>query len=177
LAVAILAWGQITRPAPYVTGMREAADMVARLAPRDSNVAFWGRWDGSFIFDMRAYESRPDLGVLRLDKLLLSDVVVSFDLGVKDNGLDAEQILDAMRAYHVQYVVFQTRFREDIPSVGVMAGLLRSDKFAPVGNVKITANYPFSNLTDLSIYRFTEAVEPGRVLPPVTIKMLGKSLR
>jgi hypothetical protein len=176
-AAAILVVGQIIKPAPFVAGMREAADLAARLAPRDSNVALWCRWDGSFIFDMRAYEGRPDLGVLRLDKLLLRDVVVSFDLGVKDNGLTAEQILDALRAYHVQYVVFQTHFREDIPSIGLMAALLRSDKFTPVGTVPIESNYPFPSPTDLTVYRFQETPPPGRVLPPVEIKMLGKSLR
>jgi 4-amino-4-deoxy-L-arabinose transferase-like glycosyltransferase len=177
LALAILVAGQIIRPAPYVTGMREAADTVAKLAPKDSNVGFWGRWDGSFIFDMRAYEGRPDLGVLRLDKLLLSDVVVSFDLGVKDKGLSPEEILDALRTYHVQYVVFQTQFREDIPSVAAMGRLLHSDRFEPVGNVKIAANDKFSYLTDLTLYRFREELPPGRVLPPVEIKLLGKSLR
>jgi 4-amino-4-deoxy-L-arabinose transferase-like glycosyltransferase len=177
LASAILVAGQVIKPPPYVTGMREAADMAAGLAPADSNVAFWGRWDGSFIFDMRAYEHRPDLGVLRLDKLLLSDVVVSFDLGVKDKGLDADQIKAALRAYHVQYVVFQNGFREDLPSVGAMAALLRTDSFAPVGHMAITANYPFSYLTDLAVYRFQEPVAPGRVLPPIEIKMLGKQIQ
>ena len=177
VAGAILVAGQIIKPAPYVAGMREAADLAARLAPADSNIALWCRWDGSFIFDMRAYEGRPDLGVLRLDKLLLREVVVSFDLGVKDNGLTAEQILDALRAYHVQYIVFQTHFREDIPSIGLMAALLRSDKFAPVGTVPIASNYPFPSPTDLTVYRFEETPPPGRVLPPVEIKLLGKSLR
>jgi 4-amino-4-deoxy-L-arabinose transferase-like glycosyltransferase len=176
LAISVLVAGQIIRPAPYVTGMREAADLAAKLAPRDSNVAFWGRWDGSFIFDMRAYEARPDLGVLRLDKLLLSDVAVKLELGVKDNDMTADQILDAFRAYHVQYVVFQTGFHDDISSVGLMATLLQSDKFAPVESIRIAANYPFSYLTELRVYRFEESVQGGRVLPPVEIKMIGKSL-
>lgn len=176
IAAAIAVTSQLYKPAPYVTGMREAADAVAKAAAQDSNVAFWGRWDGSFIFDLRAYGGRPDLGVLRLDKLLLSDVVVSFDLGMKDNGLEPDQIIEALRALHIQYVVYQTGFRTDIDSVRTLGALLETDRFDRVSDIKMTANYPFSYVTDLVIYRFREPPAPGRVLPPVEIKLLGKSL-
>ncbi len=176
LAATLLVFSHSKRPAPYVTGMREAADFIAKAAPQDSNVAFWGRWDGSFIFDMRAYADRPDLGVLRMDKLLLTDVVVSFDLGMKDKRLTQDQIIKAFRDYHVQYVVFQNGFRDDIDSVKTLDSLLRSDLFEPVSDIKMTANYRFSYITDLAIYRFRETPAPGRVLPPVEIKLLGKSL-
>jgi len=166
----------VTKPAPYVAGMREAADVVSQAATQDSNVAFWGRWDGSFIFDMRAYADRPDLGVLRLDKLLLTDVVVSLELGMKDKALSADQILQAFRDYHVQYVVFQTGFHDDIASVSILGQLLQTDQFAPVSTVKLTSNYDFSYVTELKIYRFLEPPKPGRVLPPIEIKLLGKSI-
>jgi hypothetical protein len=176
LAAGTLVWSQVEKPAPYVTGMREAADAVAKAAAQDSNVAFWGKWDGSFIFDLRAYGGRPDLGVLRLDKLLLSDVVVSFNLGMKDKGLTADQIVEAFRAYHIQYVVFHAGFRTDIDSVKTMQALLDTDRFERMSDVEMRADYPFQYITDLVIYRFREPPAPGRVLPPVEVKLLGKSL-
>jgi 4-amino-4-deoxy-L-arabinose transferase-like glycosyltransferase len=176
LAGAVLVAGQITKPAPFVRGMREAADLVGAQASGACNIGFWGRWDGAFIFDMRAYERRPDLGVMRLDKLLVSDLVVSFELGAKDNGLDADRILDALRQYHVQYVVFQSDFHDELPSVHALAALLDSDKFEALGSVPITANYHFSSLTRLTLYRLREQLPPGRVPPPMQIKMIGKSL-
>ena len=176
VAGAILLTGQITRPAPYVRGMREVADMTGGQASRDCNIGFWGRWDGSFIFDLRAYEDRPDLGVVRLDKLLVGDLVISFELGAKDNGLNRNEILDALRRYHVQYVVFQSGFHDDLPSVQVLTALLDSDMFEAIGSIPITANYRFSSLTRLTLYRLREQLPPGRVAPPMQIKMIGKSL-
>src|SRR5262249_9199205 len=70
VAIGVFGWSLIMRPAPYVTGLRESAEIVARLAPPDTNVAFWGHLDGTFIYAMRSYSGRPDLGVLRLDKIM-----------------------------------------------------------------------------------------------------------
>ena len=81
LACGVFAFTVATRPPPYVTGMRQAAMDVARLAPPETNIAFWGRLDGTFIYAMRAYTGRNDLGVVRLDKLLFRDVAIAFDQG------------------------------------------------------------------------------------------------
>jgi hypothetical protein len=63
--------------------MREAAEAVAQLAPPETNVAFWGSHDGTFVYAMRAYSGRRDLGVVRLDKVLLSDVAVYVEHGLR----------------------------------------------------------------------------------------------
>ncbi len=92
LAAVVLTFSIVTRPAPYVTGMRQASDAVGRLAPPESNVAVWARFDGTFIYAMRATSGRPDLGVVRLDKLLFRDVAVAFERGFTENAFTPDQI-------------------------------------------------------------------------------------
>ena len=176
LAAVVLAFSWQTAQPTYVTGMRQAATDVAKLAPHDSNVGFWGRLDGTFIFAMRAYADRPDLGVVRLDKLLFSDVAVSMERGYTDNQLTPEKLIEQVRALHMQYVVAQTVYENDSASVRALHTALESDKFEEVGRIPMTSNGRFSYLDELVIYRFREALPPGRVAPAMQIKLIGKSI-
>ena len=175
LACSVFALTVATRPAPYVTGMRQAAQDVARLAPPETNVAVWGRFDGTFIYAMRAYTGRNDLGVIRLDKLLLSDVAVSFKWGFTQRNLSAEQIVEKLQALHVQYVVTQPQYLDDIDVIRRLNDALLSNKFREVERIPMTANYPFSYINELIIYRAVADVPKGRVAPPIEVKLIHKS--
>lgn len=174
LALGVLIFSIATRPAPYVTGMRQAAEDVARLAPQETNIAFWGRFDGTFIYAMRAYTDRQDLGVIRLDKLLLGGVVVSLERGFTQRDLDAQQIAKLLQSMHVQYVVMQTHYRDDIGVIHRLGESLQSDKFIEVERIPMTADYPFSFLTELVIYRAVASVPKGRITPPINIDIINK---
>ncbi len=175
LACGVFAFTVATRPPPYVTGMRQAAMDVARLAPPETNIAFWGRLDGTFIYAMRAYTGRNDLGVVRLDKLLFRDVAIAFDQGFTQQNLSVAQIIETLHNLHVQYVVMQTHYSDDIDVIRRLEEALRSDKFEEVERVPMTANYPFSYITDLIVYRAVAEVKRGRVAPPLEIKIIKKS--
>ena len=165
-----------TETVPAVAGMREAAEAVAQLAPPDTNVAFWGSRDGTFVYAMRAYSGRRDLGVVRLDKILLSDVAVYVEHGFKENIISPDEMTDTLRNLHVQYVVFQTRYYDDLASVKTLEEMLGSDKFSEVERIPMTANYGKGYMADLVIYRMKAEVPRGRVAPSMQLKVLGRSL-
>lgn len=160
-------------PIPFVSGVREAAQTVARLAPRDTNVAVWCRLDGTFIFNLRAAGTRGDMGVVRMDKLLFSDVAVQFEWGFRQRQLDASQFYGLLRDLHVQYVVFQSGYRDDVGVVHQLDQLLRGPKFREVATIPMHANYRFSPITVMHVYRLVEDVPHGRVSPRMQIKLLG----
>jgi hypothetical protein len=175
-AGAILAGTLAEGTVPVVAGMRQAAEVVAQSAPPDTNVAFWGSRDGTFIYAMRAYSGRRDLGVVRLDKVLLSDVAVYLEHGFKENVIKPDELTDTLRNLHVQYVVFQTHYHDDLASVKTLEEALNPDKFSEVERIPMTANYGKSYIADLVIYRLKAEVPRGRVAPAMQIKLLGRSL-
>ena len=172
----ILASTLTTGTVPAVAGMREAAEAVAQLAPPETNVAFWGSRDGTFVYAMRAYSGRRDLGVVRLDKILLSDVAVYVEHGFKENVISPDELAVTLRNLHVQYVVFQTRYHDDLAAVKALEEALGSDKFSEVERIPMTANYGKGYMADLVIYRMKEEVPSGRVAPAMQIMLLGRSL-
>jgi len=172
----ILASTLTTGTVPAVAGMREAAEAVAQLAPPETNVAFWGSRDGTFVYAMRAYSGRRDLGVVRLDKILLSDVAVYVEHGFKENVISPDELAVTLRNLHAQYVVFQTRYHDDLAAVKALQEALGSDKFSQVERIPMTANYGKGYMADLVIYRMKEEVPRGRVAPAMQIMLLGRSL-
>ena len=176
LASGILVQTLTTCTVPYVTGMREAAQAVARLAPPETNVGFWGARDGTFVYGMRAYSGRPDLGVVRIDKLLFRDLAVYFEHGFAENVMQPEQITDMLAKLHVQYVVMQTGFHDEIGAVKNLEAALASDRFTEVERIPMYANYRNAVVAELIIYRLNEEVARGRVAPSMEINLLGRSL-
>jgi 4-amino-4-deoxy-L-arabinose transferase-like glycosyltransferase len=176
LACGVFAVTVATRPAPYITGMREAAEDVARLAPPESDVAFWGRADGAFIFALRAYTDRRDLDVVRLDKILFRGLAVSFARGFTETDLTPEQLTATLQKLHAQYVVVQSRYRDDLAPVKTLEAALHSNKFTEVTRIPMSANYPFADLTEMVIYRLVADVPKGRVAPPMEIKLIDRSI-
>ena len=172
----ILAATLATGTVPTVAGMRQAAEVVAQVAPPETNVAFWGSRDGTFVYAMRAYSGRKDLGVVRLDKLLLGDVAVYLEHGFKENLLSADELADIFRNLHVQYIVFQTRYHDGLASVKALEETLGSDKFLEVNRIPMTANYGKGYMADLVVYRLRADVPRGRIAPSMQIKLLGRSL-
>jgi hypothetical protein len=176
LAIGVFATSLITRPIPYMTGLRQSAEIVARLSPPDTNVAFWGHLDGTFIYAMRAYSGRPDLGVVRLDKIMFHDVAVYFEAGLQENDLTPAHIADQIANLHAQYVVVQTGYLANHHVVEALQAAVHSEKFHEVQRIPMSSNYSFSDVSELVIYRLVADVPRGRVAPPMQIKLLDKTL-
>jgi Dolichyl-phosphate-mannose-protein mannosyltransferase len=176
VAIGVFSSSLIMRPAPYVRGLRESAEIVARLAPPDTNVAFWGHLDGTFIYAMRSYSGRPDLGVLRVDKILFRDVAVYFEAGLKENDLTPARITDEISNFHAQYVVVQTGYMSYYPAVQALEAAVHSDKFIEIQRIAMSSNYSFTDISELVIYRLVADVPHNRVSPPLQIMLLGKTL-
>lgn len=160
LAVVCLATAAHTllqRPVHYVEGYREAADIVAGVAPPNGTVMFSGYRDGAFVFNMRTREDRRDLSTLRADKLLLR-VAVRRELGVEQKDHSEEEIARMIAAAGVSHVVAQEDFWTDLEVMRRLQRVLKSDRFTEVGRIETRANYPVSDRV-LVIYRSN--TEPG----------------
>lgn len=141
----------LKRPVHYVDGYREAANIVADVAPPDSAVLFSGYRDGAFVFNMRVREDRHDLTTVRADKLLLR-VAVRRELGVAQKDYSEEEIAGLIDAAGVHYVVAQLDFWTDLEVMRRLQRVLGSDHFSEVGRIQTRANYPVSDKV-LVIYR------------------------
>ena len=110
IAGGVLAHTLATSTIPLLTGTRQAAQMVAQSAPPEVNVAYWGDNDGNFIYAMRAYTGRRDLGVVRIDKLMFRNRKIYFGQGSTEIDMQPAQIVDMLAKLHVQYVVAEADF-------------------------------------------------------------------
>ncbi len=138
---------------------------------------------------MRAYAERPDLGVVRLNKVLVH-YTVGLGLGFVPQDLTAEQIKQKLRRLRVEYVVVQEGYAARIPVIPSLYTVLRTDAFQEVARISMTANYPTSYLvarwddgffprgylSDFVIYRATWDVPAGRVVPAMRLGVIGRSL-
>ena len=147
-----VAWSVYAHPVPYVRGYDKVARFVMDHSPKDSTVLFVGYRDGTFIFNMRAGD-RPDVGVARADKWLLQ-VAVERERGVHDKGISPEQIEAMIQRYAVRYVVAQSGFWLDLPSMRALDGLLHDQaRFKPVFQIAPDANVPITD-QELVVYEY-----------------------
>jgi hypothetical protein len=157
LAAVTLAGTLLWHPVPAVSGYQEAAELIAAKAPRNSAILFMGQRDGSFTFNVRARSHRPDISVIRADKLLLR-VTQRRELGIVDRGIPADQIATMLNEYGITYAVSEPGFWDDLKSVNELDSVLKG-RFAKVAEIKVQANIDhkdrqlnvYRNLTDVSV--------------------------
>ena len=137
-------------PAPYVDGYGQAADYVAARAPRGSVVLFSGYRDGSFVFDIRRQVRRPDLWVLRADKLLLR-VPQRRELGLEELNVSEDETFAIMNRYGVSYVVNQANFWDDLKNMQQLQRVLHSSQFRKVATIPVVSNVNHED-RELEIY-------------------------
>jgi hypothetical protein len=169
VGVGSLLWSLYANPIPYVGGYVEAARFVMEHAPENSMVLFSGYRDGNFIFNMRAGD-RPDLGVVRADKLLLQ-FAIERERGVRDRGITGVQIEEMIRRYAVRYVVAQTDFWRDLPSMRALDELLHDNtRFRPVSRIALQANFPNPD-HELVIYEYMAEIASKPA--PLNMEIMG----
>jgi 4-amino-4-deoxy-L-arabinose transferase-like glycosyltransferase len=161
-------------PVPAVEGYREAADWIAKNAPKNAVILFSGKRDGSFIFNMRTHGERRDLYIVRADKLLL-EVAVRRELGVGQKQYSTQQIGEMLDRYGVQYVVAQTDFWTDLEVMANLQNLLQSDHFEAVTTIPVTANVPTED-KELRIYRNTHPIDAKRPEIELDLPIIGRSV-
>ena len=169
LAAVTLVTSTWFHPVQYVRGYEEAARYVLKRAPAHSNVLFYGHRDGNFIFSIRA-GARRDVGVLRADKLLLR-VAIERARGVEDRGIGQAAIEGMLRRYRVRYMVAQTGFWTDLPSIRALQTLLgRRDRFLPVARIVPEANFPNED-KEVVIYEYLDPIADRAA--PLSLEMVG----
>jgi hypothetical protein len=111
---ASLAFTLATQPVPYIDGLRATAEQAVRMTPADGTIMFVGHRSAAFIFDVRALGNRPNLAVLRPEKLLLS-FQQGREFGVAAKELPANAIEDMIFRYRVTTATVQQHFWDDLP--------------------------------------------------------------
>ncbi len=168
LALGTTAWGLFLEPAPTVVGHADAARVVTQLARPEENILFSGYRDGSFIFAMRALGATQH--TVRADKLLLR-MFIARERGVEDRGLDRAAILALVRKYGIRYVVAESDFWTDLPSMAVLDSMLRDRTlFAEIARVPISANVA-GVAKEIGIVKYLGAVDDPPA--PLTVEMVG----
>jgi len=157
LGTGVYTW--LAAPVPFYDGYREAAEWIAREAPKDATIAFSGKRDGSFVFNMRSIETRHDITTLRVDKLLL-DAAVRRELGVQQKMLSEQEIGDLLDRDGVSYVVAQDDFWTDLQVMARFQSVLRSPHFSGVAHIPVVTNVPSEDKV-LRIYRNLGNVATG----------------
>lgn len=164
----------MTRPVLFVDGYREVVDFVSERAPEHSNVLFSGYRDGSFIFGMRAHSDRPDVGIVRSDKLLLR-ISVRRELGVEQKQHSAEEIRDLIGRLGIHYVVAQPDFWTDLEAMQRLQDVLHSEAFEEIGRFDMQANYNAQE-KQLVVYRNKGEVAQGPVDITNELPIIGRTI-
>jgi hypothetical protein len=151
-------------PTPYLDGYGKAADYVAAHAPRGSVILFSGYRDGAFTFDVRRRVDRPDLSVLRADKLLLR-VPQRRELGVEELKVSEAELLDMMDRFGVSYIVNQPNFWDDLKNMQEMQHVLHSPQFRKVADIPVLSNVNDHLDRELEIYENLARVRVSRKEP------------
>ena len=168
-AAGVVAWSVMAYPVHWVSGYSEAADVVFKQAPRNSVVLFSGYRDGSFIFNIRAGE-RPDLSVARADKFLVR-VSIMREHGIQDRNLNAGRIEELIKRHAIRYVVAETGFWDDLPSMGALNSLLGdTNRFRAVRRIETRADYPNPD-RELVIYEYLGEVDATPL--PLSAELVG----
>lgn len=176
-AAVVLATAAVTvfwRPVFYVTGYAEAADYIARVAPKDSVVLFSGYRDGAFVFNMRTHGERRDLSTLRADKLLLK-VAVRRELGVEQKDYETQQIADMISRNGVHYVVMQPGFWTDLAVMKRFEDVMASAQFEPVKRIPTLSNFP-AHEHELIIYRNKGDVANGPIKLELDLPIIQRKI-
>ncbi|MEM8987206.1 MAG: glycosyltransferase family 39 protein [Pseudomonadota bacterium] len=150
-----------TRPVHFVDGYKDVVAYVSEIAPRNSNILFSGFRDGAFIFNMRAHSDRPDLSIVRADKLLLR-IAIRPGLGVEQKDYARDEIQQMIGDLAVHYVVAQPDFWTHLEQMDRLQTVLRSDAFEEVARFRTPANYNAQE-KELILYKNLGEVAEGPV--------------
>jgi Dolichyl-phosphate-mannose-protein mannosyltransferase len=172
-AAGTFAYTLATKPVPYISGYRTAAQYVCSLASPDSVVMFSGIRDGSFIFNVKSMPECKNLTVIRSDKLLLK-VAIHRDLfGVQEFGVTEARFKEMLGHYGVHYIVIEPDFWPDLKSMQMLLALFHQDQFKLLTKIPVISNREHIQ-TVLEIYENTGPIlQGGKNLLKVELPVSG----
>jgi hypothetical protein len=174
--VAVLAYTLAFKPVFSFKGMHESAMAAAKAAPPDSNVLFSGKYDGAFVFAMRADTGRRDLSVIRADKVLVR-VRVERAHGITEARMTDEEILQKVRELGLKTIVHHEGFWTDVPIIARFEALLKSPAFTEIARIPIVTNFRTDDATRLIVYRPNFPVADGRPKVPMELGHTGDVIK
>jgi hypothetical protein len=126
LLAAWLVWQAIAvAQVPVVSGFKQAALLAQQVTPKNANVMIAAHRDGNFIYDMRTFDSRRDIGIRRADKMLV-EITIMRQLGVKDKHFDQASLKQLLKKEDIATIVMQEGYLSDQPSMQQLQALLDS---------------------------------------------------
>ena len=159
-------------PTPITQGFAEGARLVAQAAPADSSVLLLAHRSSNFIFDLRAYENRPDLRVVRAEKLL-THYRVNRDFGITDSGLDRTAIVQLLDENNVATLAIERDFWRDLPSVGRLHDVLTQEPFERIASVPLITLHRDEKAGVMDIYRRRDYTPRRRPDVTVDVPLIG----
>jgi Dolichyl-phosphate-mannose-protein mannosyltransferase len=172
LGLGVFGTSLVWRPAPHVDGYREVANYVALHAPANAVVIFHGVRDGNFIYNMRTHTERPDITILRSDKLLLQVVAGERIRGVRETDLSNAESEAMLREFGVNLVVIQPGFWADLEPMARFERAVSTAAFTREAEFAITGSAPHSDRR-VEIRRPTYSVAPTRRAVTIQMPMVG----
>ncbi len=129
LGIAVASRG-IALHAPRVNGYGEIATYIAEHAPPHAVVLYDGYRDANLVFDLMTRARRPDIGVVRADKLLLSVRFGERDKrGVSQAALQADDIARLIGRVQPDYIVVQPGFWTDLRVMALFEAAIKPPSF------------------------------------------------
>jgi hypothetical protein len=140
-----------TTPTPVVFGFGEAAATVAHVAPPNSSVLLLVHRSANFIFNLATYQERPDLRVVRAEKLF-THYRGNREFGIRDYGFDWPTILKLLDQNNVGTLVIQRGFWHDLPTIGRLLEEIGKEPFERIVSIPLTVKYRDEQPAVLDIY-------------------------
>jgi hypothetical protein len=75
--------------------------------------------------------------------------------------MEPRQITDMLAELHVQYIVMQTGYHDDVAAVKTLEAALGFDKFTEVARIPMYANYRNAVVAEPIVYRLNEDAPRG----------------
>jgi hypothetical protein len=131
----------IAAHAPRVDGYAEIATYIAAHAPPNAVVLYDGYRDANLVFDLMTIAHRPDIAVVRADKLLLS---VRFgeraSRGVSEAAFQADDIARLIRRVQPDYIVLQPDFWSDLRVMALFVAAIKPPSYRQMHHFALTGD-------------------------------------
>jgi hypothetical protein len=125
---------------PRVEGYHQVADWIAAHAPPSAVVLFNGYRDANLVFDLAVEDHRPDITVLRADKLLLSVPSGERERGLSERNLTQAQIAVLVARVAPDMVVLQPNFWNDLPDIARFEQVIDGGAFKPAAHFPLSGD-------------------------------------
>ena len=138
--VAALLYTLVFCPVPRVSGYKDIAEFLARSVPQNGVVLYSGYRDANLIFDLSTFRDRPDIAVVRIDKLLLSVPFGERRRGIKQKDFDQAAIAQLLRNLGASYFVIQPEFWSDLAVMARFDGVVNSPDYQKTAHFGLTGD-------------------------------------